>query len=119
MAVVAVPYYEPWIVARWAFDLLMSRLLDSCTVDDDREVVQRAVALDGLHFDLLAYEQRARLAESLAAAADQLRFDLEEGRTEVPDREGLVVALASLEMRLHDLYEASPEPGSSRASPDE
>ena len=118
MAVVAVPYYEPWIVARWAFDLLMSRLLDSCTVADDIEVVERAIALDGLHFDLMACDQSARLAESLAVVTDRLRFDLEEGLLDVPDRERFALALAELEMRLHDLNEMSPGPDS-RSSPDE
>ena len=116
MAVVAMPHYEPWIIARWAFDLLMSRLLESCSHEEDKVVVQRAIALSGLHLDLQAVEQQIRLAKTLAVVTDQLRFDIESGHTKVSDRDGLVAALAELEMRLHDLFEprsdGDPGPGS-------
>lgn len=106
VAVVAVPDYEPWIIARWGFELLMGRLLEVCIASEDAAVIERARALNGLHFDLLEADQRTRLSALLAAVSDELRFDIESGRTEVPDREGFALALAELEMRLHDLYES-------------
>ena len=86
--------------------MLMGRLLEVCIASEDAAVIERARALNGLHFDLLEADQRTRLSALLAAVSDELRFDIESGRTEVPDREGFALALAELEMRLHDLYES-------------
>lgn len=105
MAVIAVPYDEPWIVARWAFELLLHRLLDSCTSDGDRSTIERAIALSGLHLDLLPEGQRTRLAEALATEADKQRLEISTAHPPLPDPEGLARALADLEMRLHDVFE--------------
>jgi hypothetical protein len=105
VAVIAVPYYEPLILARWAFRALLERLAAEVELEADRYAVQEALALDGLHFGLLDRDQAARLAERLGKVADQLRFELQRAPSgEERDLEFAEV-LAGLEMRLHDLYE--------------
>lgn len=71
MAVIAVPY-EPVILARWAFRAPLERLAAEAD-ERDRYAVREALAVDGLHFDLLDTDQATRLAQRLAKVADDLR----------------------------------------------
>ena len=50
VAVIAVPYYEPVVLARWAFRALLERLAAAVELEADRYAVREAIALDGLHF---------------------------------------------------------------------
>jgi hypothetical protein len=77
MAVVSIPYNDPWVVARWAFGRLLDRTAETLVSEEDREALERAKALDGLHFGLLEDAQAERIARAMEAAADQLRFELE------------------------------------------
>jgi hypothetical protein len=75
VAVVNVPHYEPWIVNRWAFRTLAECAETFAGDPDDRYVLTQAVALDGLHFNLLPPDQCARLALAVSRAADELRAE--------------------------------------------
>jgi len=105
MAVIVVPHYEPMKLARWAYRGLLERLAAATEDEGDNYTVRQAIALDGLHFDLLDRDQAVRLAERLARIADELRLELL--RTPSGDDRDLEFAevLATIEMRLHDLYE--------------
>jgi hypothetical protein len=105
VAVIVVPHYEPTKLSRWAYRSLLERLADATNDEADNYTVRQAIALDGLHFDLLDREQAVRLAERLATIADELRLELL--RTPSGDDRDLEFAeiLARLEMQLHDLYE--------------
>ena len=106
MAVIVVPHYEPIKLARWAYRGLLERLADATDDETDNYIVRQAIALDGLHFDLLDdRDQAVRLAERLARIADELRLELL--RTPSGDDRDLEFAevLATIEMRLHDVYE--------------
>ena len=105
MAVIAVPYYEPVILARWAFRALLERLAAEVELEADRYAVREALAVDGLHFRLLDADQAARLARRLGKVADQLRFELQRTPSDDPRDPEFAEILAGLEMRLHDLYE--------------
>jgi hypothetical protein len=106
MAVIVVPHYEPIKLARWAYRGLLERLADATDDEADNYIVHQAIALDGLHLDLLdSRGQVARLAERLARIADELRLELLRTPSDDPRDLGFVQALAQLEMRLHDLYE--------------
>jgi hypothetical protein len=105
MAAVSIPHNEPWIVARWAFSRLLERTALFVHSGDDRYVLKQAVALDGLHFDLLEVEQATRIAKSMELAADEIRAELLAGQ-EVKGRDvEFAEALAVLTMRLHDVHE--------------
>ncbi len=105
MAVVSIPHCEPWIVARWVFSELMRRLAEDADTPEDRETALAAEALDGLHFHLLDDNQRGRLARRLSLVADHYRFEV--SADDPKDQRGLSEALATLEMRLHDLFDES------------
>jgi hypothetical protein len=104
MAAVSIPHHDPWIVARWAFRRLLERAA-TLSGEEDKSALEQAVALDGLHFDLLEGEQARRVALAVQAAADQLRLDLLAGDQTDPRDAEFAEALAVLEMRLHDVYE--------------
>lgn len=106
MAVVAIPYNDPWIVARWAFKRLLDRTSARLDADEDKELLMQAQALDGLHFDALGVLQARRIAVAMGTSADELRLELsgEGGLVDSRDAE-FVDALDVLSMRLHDLYE--------------
>lgn len=105
MAVVYVPHYSPWVVARWAFRQLMEQASKHVCLAEDEYAVKQAIALDGLQIDMLEEDQQVRLARAVALSADELRFKIERGRLELPDGEGFKEALALLEMRMHDLLD--------------
>ncbi|HTF59261.1 MAG TPA: hypothetical protein VK713_05040 [Actinomycetes bacterium] len=105
MAVIVIPNNEPTTLSRWAYRTLLERLAAATDDEADNYAVRQAIALDGLHFDLLDRDQAVRLAERLARIADELRLELL--RTPSGDDRDLEFAevLATIEMRLHDLYE--------------
>ncbi|MGH8990642.1 MAG: hypothetical protein ACRDZ7_03850 [Acidimicrobiia bacterium] len=105
MAVISLPNTEPRIIARWAFRSLLDRLLPELDNDADRATVRGALALDGLHFELLPEDQSSRLARELGRVADDLRLELVRGSRVDPRDEEFAEYLAILEMSLHDLYE--------------
>ena len=75
MAVISILGYEPWLVNRWAFRTLAERAQAFVDDADTEYSIQQAVALDGLHFELLPTEQVTRLAIALDQAAEQLRTE--------------------------------------------
>jgi hypothetical protein len=105
MAVIVVPHYEPTKLARWAYRSLLERLAAATDDEADNYTVRQAIALDGLHFDLLDRDQAVRLAERLARIADELRLELLRTPSDDPRDLGFAEVLAQLEMQLHDLYE--------------
>jgi hypothetical protein len=100
MAVISIPSQPPWIVARWAFELLADTTLANQSNETDKQVLRQAVALDGLHFDLLDAEQSERLACSLDEAASELQKRLLRQADSVPQDAELAEALAQLRVRL-------------------
>ena len=107
VAVVSVPGYEPWIVARWAMSMLMERAAVHAEADVDRHALTQATALDGLHLDLLLDAQARRIAAAVQVAADELRLERRNG-PEDRDRE-FAEKLSDLSLWLTDL--ASPGGG--------
>jgi hypothetical protein len=105
MAVIAVPNNEPVVVARWAFRQLLERLAAEVDIEGDNYAVNQAIALDGLHFELLDDDQAARLAKRLAEVADELRLELLCAPSDDQRDLEFAAVLADLEMRLHDVYE--------------
>lgn len=105
MAAVSIPYNDPWIVARWAFGRLLDRTSEGLVHQEDRQTLEQAKALDGLHFDLLAEDQADRIARAMQRAADQLRSELQAGGSGDPRDAEFADALAVLEMRLHDVHD--------------
>jgi hypothetical protein len=101
VAVVQVPNYEPWIVARWAFRALAERTTTLADTPEDEAQIRQSVALDGLHFNLMEPDQRTRIAIATAAAADQLRSEYRDG-SDPRDRE-FSEALGRLRLTLADL----------------
>jgi len=81
----------------------MRRLAEAADLPEDKETALRAEALDGLHFDMMNAAQQRRLARRLSVVADQYRFEAE--AKDLLDERGLGEALATLEMRLHDLFD--------------
>ncbi len=105
MAVVSVPHNDPWIVARWAFRRLLERAASGLSQEEDKYQLEQAIALDGLHFDLLEGSQAQRLAQAMGVAADELREELQQmEHGDARDAE-FAEALAVLEMRLHDVHQ--------------
>ena len=104
MAAVSVPRNDPWVVARWAFRLLLERTAPGLG-NEDRPLLDQAIALDGLHFDLLEPPQAVRVAQAMRYAADALRIELLEGDLSDPRDAELADALVTLEMILHDVHE--------------
>jgi hypothetical protein len=105
MAAVSIPHNDPWIVARWAFRILLQRTSSELGLEEDKSALEQAIALDGLHFDLLPVDQAQRLARALEAAAEHLRVELGSNEQSDPREAELAEALATLEMRLHDVFE--------------
>lgn len=101
MAVVQVPNYEPWIVARWAFRALAERAVAQADTPEDVAQIRQFVALDGLHFSLMEADQRTRIAIAAATAADELRAQYRDAG-DSRDRE-FSEALGELRLRLADL----------------
>lgn len=73
MAVVSIPHHRPWVVRRWAFRRLLDSTRDGPFEADVRELTQ-AVALGGLHLELLPHSQASRIARAMTSAAVALRL---------------------------------------------
>jgi hypothetical protein len=80
---------------------LMERAVELAETDEDRAALNEAVALDGLHFDLLPPEQTLRLARTVQRAADQLGPEVRLGAEE-RDRE-FALRLGDLSLWLTEL----------------
>ncbi len=100
MACVSVDDRTSWVVARWAFRTLVAR---AATTGEsaDAQALHIAVALDGLHLDLLEAGQQARLRRALHGAAQSLRTDLA-GRADDPRDAEFAGALAELQTLLSE-----------------
>lgn len=73
MAVLDVPFHSPWFFSRWAFAILLVRSMERVEGNlDDAYELRQAIALDGLHFELLEPAMGARLAQVVGAAAAEL-----------------------------------------------
>lgn len=95
------PQYEPWIVNRWAFRTLAERAETFVSDPDDEYKLKQAVALDGLHFDLLPADQCARLALAVERAADELRAEFR--LRDTPRDRDFADRLDTLRLSLSDL----------------
>ena len=101
MAVVSIPNYEPWIVARWVFHELLEPALELVDLEEDRYAIQQAMALDGLHFELIEDDaQVVRLARAVQSSGDELRSRLRDAGTELDD--DFAERLGTLSLRLSD-----------------
>ena len=107
MAVICVPPHDPWKLARWAYRLVLERLLSEvdthggASAAQDRYTVEQARALDGLHLDLLLdadRNQAVRIASYLYKVASALQPELRD-QPDQRDR-GLAEVLAQLERQL-------------------
>jgi hypothetical protein len=112
MAVICVPPHDPWKLARWAYRLVLGRLLEQvdayggATAAQDRYTAEQARALDGLNLDLLLEgdrDQAARLARYLHKVAGELQPELRD-QPDQRDR-GLAEVLAQLERQLLEFQE--------------
>lgn len=98
MAIISFLPGDSWIVARWAFRLIMERASIAAN-SEDRFALHQAIALDGLHFDLVEAGQASRLAMAIESAARQLHSELDRSEDDDPrDREfaGALTRLLSL-----------------------
>jgi hypothetical protein len=104
MAVISVPESEPWMVARWAFRMVMEHAIQALDDDGDIAAVRQAVAIDGLHLDLLPPDQAARLARALEHTAGEVRTELRSKPSTDPRDGQLAEYLTSLESSLQRAY---------------
>ena len=95
------PQYETWIVNRWAFRTLAERAETFVSDPDDEYKLKQAVALDGLHFDLLPADQCGRLALAVERAADELRAEFR--LRDTPRDRDFADRLDTLRLSLSDL----------------
>ena len=104
MAVINVSEKEPWIVGRWAFRAVLEPTIDALADDNDKEVVVRALALDGLHFSLIDPTQARRIASTLSKVAEKVRTSLIEAdpATLQPGDVEFIDYLNRLESSLHE-----------------
>jgi len=73
VAVLEVPLHDPWFFPRWEFAILLERSMKWVEGNpDDTYKLRQAIALDGLHFELLEPGEGARLAPAIGAAAAEL-----------------------------------------------
>jgi hypothetical protein len=96
MAVVSVPGCESWVVARWAFRELIERSSAELADTADRGTLERAVALDGLHYGFLPADQGVRIAGAMTTAAQLLRSELLEQESADPRDAEFAVVLTDL-----------------------
>jgi hypothetical protein len=106
MAVISVPFDEPWIISRRAFRFLLETVMLEELVAEDRYAIKQAIALDGLILEEKDPAQRTRLARIVGRVADRMRLDLHNGLLDLEDpHDELPDMLADLEMKLSALYE--------------
>jgi hypothetical protein len=85
--VISISPHEPWLVAGWAYRMVMERTLALLSDPVDQETLREAIALQGLDFQFLARDQSLRIGRALLTAADQLRPELISKGTEARDKE--------------------------------
>jgi hypothetical protein len=102
--VICVPQHDPWKIAGYEFRTLLERTQGQLEDPADVYAMTQAMALNGLHFDLMTQEQARRIAPVMARVSDELRWELESSPRDERDL-GFARALAELEMLLHDVYE--------------
>lgn len=100
MAVINVPGTEPWIVARWALEELVDEAKTELTNQIDIDRLDRAVALDGLHFKRVEVKQACRLAAVLLTSSQRLVHRLSEEASGSSLDESFIVALGRLQVLL-------------------
>lgn len=76
MAVIKVSTEDSWIVGRWAFRTILRPTIEALTEDMDKEVIKRALALDGLHLPLIDQMQARRIALTMEKVTRGLRKSL-------------------------------------------
>jgi hypothetical protein len=96
MAVIAFSDDESWVMARWAYRMLMMRVTSNLTIPEDVLQVEQCEALDGLNLDLVPDNQRERLAAALLSAATSLREDLLATPSDDPRDAGLARILGEI-----------------------
>ena len=79
VVVIATDDENVWIVSNYAFGLLLDRMRQICTREDDLSVLTRAAALNGLLLDMLPTAQSVRLSRLIVEASAALIPDLERG----------------------------------------
>jgi hypothetical protein len=104
MAVISVPRSEPWVVARWAFREVLEHVLDKLDDELDIRATEQALALDGLHLNLLPKDQALRLAHVLEGVSEELRVSLLDSPGADPRDRELADYLNTLEARLREVY---------------
>lgn len=100
MAVINVPGHEPWIVARWALEELVDEAKPELADPDDVFALDQAVALDGLHFDMIEPDQARRLAATLSVASGRLVQGLSERASADALDESVARSLVKLQVML-------------------
>lgn len=104
---------QTWIFAGWAFDMLLDRMVELLTDEDDKKEVITCKYSHGLELDWFEEPRRHRIAQALASAADQLSGELLVSGTEPRDLE-FREALADIEGKLRLLI---PDLGPSQLRP--
>jgi hypothetical protein len=67
---------DDWFVPRMVFEMLVERAKETLTAPDDLEVLDRAMAVQGLFLADMPSEQAARLGHSIVPAAEALAREL-------------------------------------------
>jgi len=103
--VIGIPDKEPWLVAGWAFRLILERTTTQLSDPADAREVEQAIALHGLHFKFLPQGQGLRLARALFKVAADLRPEL---LASADSRDqSLAGYLVTLQSQLDDAYDLS------------
>lgn len=110
MAVINVPGGEPWIVARWALEELVDEAKTELADPIDIDRLDRAVALDGLHFKRVEPDQAARLAAALLTSSERIVRRLGESSSGDSLDESFVASLCRLQLLLKAYAGPSSQP---------
>jgi hypothetical protein len=87
MAVISISERTDWFIARHEFGKLINRMTDHVHLDEDKEVLARAEALDGLTLMLLPDDQRRRIRETIEIVAPLIASETRSQATDVRDHE--------------------------------
>ncbi|HLZ71896.1 MAG TPA: hypothetical protein VKV26_18490 [Dehalococcoidia bacterium] len=98
--VIATPQRDPWKVANWAFQLLLTRVSDESDDESDRFVLQRAMIFQTLDLGRFDPVQRTRLARAVARSAEKLRPELL--LSDDPRDQGFATRLTTLALALNE-----------------
>lgn len=110
MAVINVPGQEPWIVARWALEELVDEAKAELTDPIDIDRLDRAVALDGLHFKRVEPGQAGRLVAALLAGSERIVRRLTDEASGNSLDESFVASLGRLRLLLRAFSGQSSQP---------